>query len=156
MKKKGLTLVELIVSIAIFSIIITIVFNFLISNDKIFTSTSKSIEKKSDVRTAMEYISNQIMNANKIELHPEPDLNEPLVINNISNDDELTNYLSIDGNKIYIINNTISYNSDSDGIVSDISSIEIEDKKNDLYMVKINGKDINGKFSQSSYIKKRK
>jgi prepilin-type N-terminal cleavage/methylation domain-containing protein len=157
MKKKGLTLVELIISIAILSIVMTIAFNFLLSNNKIFNNTSKSVEKKQNIRLAMEYISNKIMDADKVEWYISgAKSTAPLTVNNISIGDVPENYLNIDDKKIYISGNVIRYDADTSAIVSGVYSLQIEEKEKDLYFVKISSGNTSDSFTQSSLIKKRK
>ena len=71
MKKRGMTLIELIVVIAIVSIVITVGFSFVIFGQDVFGKGSTQAEIQSELRLASDIIKNELRYANAIDLIPD-------------------------------------------------------------------------------------
>lgn len=65
---KALTLIEIIVTMAILGIIIAFIFSFQNFETKIFNRTVTKSDLQSDIRTAADYIVNELRNATEISL----------------------------------------------------------------------------------------
>jgi prepilin-type N-terminal cleavage/methylation domain-containing protein len=67
-KNKGVTLIELIISLAILSIFISLTFSTLLFSSKSFDSQAGSIENLSNVRNAISYITREIRKSDSIDV----------------------------------------------------------------------------------------
>jgi prepilin-type N-terminal cleavage/methylation domain-containing protein len=67
-KNKGVTLIELIISLAILSILISLTFSTLLFSSKSFDSQAGSIENLSNVRNAISYITREIRKSDSIDV----------------------------------------------------------------------------------------
>lgn len=65
-KRKGITLIELIVTIAIFSIVIVAIMNLFVFNNKVYSRSEKLSQVQFDVRMASDYITNELRNKTDI------------------------------------------------------------------------------------------
>lgn len=64
--KRGITLIELIVTIAIFSIVIAAILNLFIFNNRVYSRSDKLSQVQFDVRMASDHITTEIRNKNSI------------------------------------------------------------------------------------------
>jgi prepilin-type N-terminal cleavage/methylation domain-containing protein len=67
-QKKGLTLVELVIAMAIFSIVILSVYSFFNFGNKSFNASSRQYNTQSDVRLAVDYASKEVRFATNFAL----------------------------------------------------------------------------------------
>lgn len=67
-QKRGVTLIELIISMAILTIVLSLVFRLLIYNSKVFYKSEDLSQVQFDVRMASDYISTEIRNVKSISL----------------------------------------------------------------------------------------
>ncbi|MFD3156361.1 prepilin-type N-terminal cleavage/methylation domain-containing protein [Haloimpatiens sp. FM7330] len=65
-KHKGFTLIEVIIALAIFIIIITMLYSFFLSNYKVFRSTETNVELRNEGEKAVEQLSKEAMQSSKI------------------------------------------------------------------------------------------
>lgn len=154
-KKKGFTLVEMLVVLFIFSIIVMIVMDFFGFNNRLYSNISKSVDKHANARIAMEFLTSRIRDAKE-----EPVL-QGGILDTTSGDTILTidgtnssMYLKIDGVRIYLENNIIKCDSGSQQAASNITSFIIKNKDSEskVYEVTVNSHD----YSISTFIMNRK
>ena len=67
-KNKGFTLVELVVTVAILSIVMIIVTNFFLYNNRIFRKSDSLSQVQFDVRMASDYITTELRNVENVSL----------------------------------------------------------------------------------------
>ena len=89
MRKRGITLIELIIVIAILGLVISLGFSFVIFGQNIFGKGSTQAEIQSELRLANDIVKNELRYATVIELLP----SVGTVINGSS-------YIYIDGNRL--------------------------------------------------------
>lgn len=70
--KKGFTLMELIIVIALFSVVVTVGMSFLIGSKENFNRSEEASEIHYQVRIASDYIRDEIRNATEIDIVPIP------------------------------------------------------------------------------------
>lgn len=87
--KKGFTLIEVVLAIALIATVITIGVNTYIFSNRTFKEAEKSTIIQNDMRYASKYISNQLRTASKIEL-----------ISNPIEPEKNNNLISVDGGSI--------------------------------------------------------
>lgn len=68
MNNKGYTLVELLVSMAITAVVVTIVISFLVTNSKNYTYASEEVNLQMESQTVMNQLYENIIEANWLEL----------------------------------------------------------------------------------------
>ncbi|MGF7397056.1 prepilin-type N-terminal cleavage/methylation domain-containing protein [Thermoanaerobacterium thermosaccharolyticum] len=141
---KGFTLVELLVTLALLGIVISIYSSLYYSGYKSYTSTQNNIDIEQNVRYAMDYIVNQIDKG-------------PSSIGIIDNGHGLVidgNYIQLDtkNNKIYLDQNQ------GHEIATKIVEFNVSLKNNKLLNIEIVGQnsDGTGRFSLSTDIFARK
>jgi prepilin-type N-terminal cleavage/methylation domain-containing protein len=100
MKKKGFTILELLIALAIAASILAIIFPFFLNNQKILGDTTKSSQLQMDTQLIMESITKSAMEASKISSISSKDSAV-----NTSNLDSV--YATIElGNIVFAIDNT--------------------------------------------------
>ncbi|WP_409227552.1 PulJ/GspJ family protein [Gudongella sp. SC589] len=67
-KKKGVTLIELIITLAIISILITIAFSFFSFSNKTYVRGNDQFDVQSEARLAIDYLTNRLRFATDIEM----------------------------------------------------------------------------------------
>lgn len=60
---KGMSLVEVIISVAIVSIILTVIFSFMVTGSRIFTSSTTEVQMQQDAQLVLNNIENRILDA---------------------------------------------------------------------------------------------
>lgn len=133
---KGITLVELIVALAIFSIIISLTFSMLLSGNRTFNMQIDDVEDFSSVRNGMDYITREIRKADKVDV----------LLNNILKLNETDDY---DGDIYKLHNNSITKNGSI--VISNINEFNIK-RDNSKIDIEIKGKE-NPPLSSTIYIR---
>jgi prepilin-type N-terminal cleavage/methylation domain-containing protein len=64
--KKGVTLIELLISFAILSIILVVAFSFFLFNHRLYTKGERLSQVQFDVRMASQYVTTELRNVNEI------------------------------------------------------------------------------------------
>lgn len=140
MRKKGFTLIEIMISLCILSILVLITFNFVLYNDKNYSSSGKGIDESINLRIGLEFLVNQIASADRVELIDLSGTVNAIKVTSISSYNPGV-YLKItygaDVDKVYILRNILRYNTASEQIVSGIESFSIEDRGRGLYKISI-------------------
>ncbi|TDT61964.1 PilW family protein [Fonticella tunisiensis] len=134
-KKKGFTLIEIIAALFIFSIIVAITFNFINFNNYLFSNISSSVDKKGNLRIAMDFVIEKIRNGNVIII------------------EENNGKVTIDGKSIYVKNNILRYDVDSQQIAPEITDFKVflENETSGLYRVRI----VSEIYSFETFVMKR-
>lgn len=148
--KKGITLIEMLIVLSLFSIIAIITYSFLLSNDNVYLKMSKHSDNMINNRIGMEYLVERVMEAQTIQLreYTNPGISLPhiRVETKLGNP---TNVLDIDGDRLYIkkdistingiqrIENILRCDTDSQQVVPGIYAFEIWDKGGGLYFITI-------------------
>lgn len=148
MIKKGITLVETLIVLSLFSIIVIVSYSFIKTNDNVYLKMSDQLDSRINIRIAMEYIVDRIMDSQSIQLREE---HNPLIsashIRVETKEGSPTNILFIDGERIYIkkdtliinnkqkIQNILRCDTDSQQVVPGIYAFEIWDKGEGLYSI---------------------
>jgi prepilin-type N-terminal cleavage/methylation domain-containing protein len=133
--KKGFTLIEILVVLFIFSIIVVVCLNFFTTNNKIYSKVSKDVDKHSNVRIALEFVSKKIRDGKTIVIS------------------DSGRKISVDSKYIYLNNNILRYDTDSQQIASGITDINFQEvnAEDGLYKIKITSND----YSLTTLIDKR-
>lgn len=133
MKKKGFTLIEVLFTLIVLSTISVYIMNFLFHYNNFVCKIKDNVDTQENMKIAMDFLYDIILKADSIKIE--------------------NNSIFIDGKKVYIKNNILRYDTDSQQIASGITKIEIEkiyDNQN-LYFVKMYSND----NVQSTYILNR-
>jgi prepilin-type N-terminal cleavage/methylation domain-containing protein len=88
MKKKGFTLIELMIAVAIFSIFIIYVYNSFSREQKFFIFTQRAIDLQYDRNTALSYLSEALRNNANMEFSPQ---NDKIIFSDTAHTKELIN-----------------------------------------------------------------
>lgn len=176
MIKKGLTLVEMLVALSLFSILVLIAYSIINSNDTMYKIISRNSDSRINARIAMEYIIDRIMDAHTVQLQESSNpCNNAAHIRVETRQGSPANALIIDGDRFYIkqsskiINgkqikeNIMRCGTDSQQVVPGIYAFEIWDKGSGLYYITLymdnpnNHLDVSypNTHTYSSYVKKR-
>ena len=119
---KGMTLVEVIISVAIVSIVIGVIFSFMVTGSKIFTSSSSEIKMQQDAQLVLSNIENRILDAQLGAYFEQDDTSNPtfakLTILNATGREYI--YWVGTENKVYYDSDTID--------ITDLSAITTKDK----------------------------
>ena len=91
--KKGMTLIELIVTLGILSIVLTAAFSILLFGNKLFANGSTQFNIQNQLRFAMNFIKDETQYATDIEVLSSMDT---LLISNPSSIDTYKNYIYYD------------------------------------------------------------
>lgn len=110
---RGITLIELIVTIAILGIVITAIFSFFDFGNKVFYKVGDQFNTQSNNRLAMTNITQDIQYATEMELLT----SIPTTADMIASEASEYYYLYLNGDKIYIYDDTC-YTSDTPKVVS--------------------------------------
>jgi prepilin-type N-terminal cleavage/methylation domain-containing protein len=146
--KKGITLIEMLVVLSLFSIISIVTYSFIISKDNVYLKMSNHSDNMINNRIAMEYLVERVMDSQIIQLreYTNPEISAP----HIRVETKLegpTNLLVVDSDRLYIkkdistingkqrIENIIRCDTDSQQVVPGIYAFEIWDKGNGLYLI---------------------
>jgi prepilin-type N-terminal cleavage/methylation domain-containing protein len=121
MNKKGFTLIEVVLSLSILCIIAVISIDFIKLNDRVFYNISDSIDRKSNLRIAMEFLYRTIRDCDSIEI--------------------LSNGIKVDNERIYIKNNILRYSVDSQQIAPNITNFSVDKITDILYKIHISSED---------------
>lgn len=118
MKRKGLTLIELMVSISILLIIITICSNILINGLITFHSISQNVNASQELKIAMDFICDTMEKGSMISIG--------------------TAKVTVDSDTIYLKNNILRFDQDQQQIACNIDSFVVEKvKENELYRISL-------------------
>lgn len=123
MKKKGFTSIELLMTLIILSTISVYIMNFLFHYNSFVLKIEDNVDTQENMKIAMDFLYDIISKADSIKIEKDS--------------------IFIDGKKVYIKNNILRYDTDSQQIASGITKIEIEkiyDNQN-LYFVKMYSND---------------
>ena len=133
MIKRGFTIVELMISLSIMVIIITICFNTYLLTLREFAVLEGGVDGKANVRIAMDFITERIREGRSIIFGVED--------------------VTIDGDRIYLRNNILRHGTDSQQIANNINSFGVI-RVNDggLYKVSV----VSGSLCTNTLIRKRK
>lgn len=93
--RSGVTLIELILVVALLSVIVTTAFNFQIFNLKIYNKSDNLSKVQFDVRMASDYITTNIRNANSIST-TDATLDDYIDISILQNKFNLVNYVEFE------------------------------------------------------------
>lgn len=132
MLRKGFTLIEVVAVVAIFLIVTTMSFNFFNFNNRIFYNICSSVDQKANMRIAMEFIYTHIRDSQTISFQ--------------------NKILTVDGRRIYIRNNILRYDTDSQQVAPLITSFNIIDKGSGLYEISL----LSNEYLLTTYVKRRK
>lgn len=133
--KKGFTLVEILVVLLIFSIVVVVCLDFFTTNNKIYSKVSKDVDKHSNVRIALEFVSKKIRDGKTIVIT------------------DGGRKISVDSKYIYLNNKILRYDTDSQQIAAGITDIIFQEvnAEDGLYKIKI----ISNDYSLTTLIDKR-
>lgn len=150
MKRRGISLIEIMIALSIFSIIAAASLGFYCTNRREYKALSNSVDNGVNVRIALEYFFRRIFNSNNVSLIEKKDGIE------IETDEITVNsnqsYICIDGDKIFIFEDIIRCNEKSEHVVSGIKSFTIKKNGEGIYFIKV----ISENFSQSTKVARRK
>lgn len=133
MNRKGFSLIELIVAIFIFSLIVLTCSSIYTVNIKSFNYMDECVEERVNLRIAMDFLADLIRDGQSIVIEG--------------------NNVTIDGKRIYLINNILRYHTDSQQIANNVTSFKVSKlNENGLYNIILTS----GKYSLNTLIKKRK
>lgn len=153
MRKRGITYLEIIIAISIISIIASISLGFYVTNYKNYLMISSDTDEDENLRIAVEYLIEEVVNSGEIELMNSFNGSyisaDEINVENTSGD--IKSYLLAGSNKIYIVNNIIRCNENSNHVVSGIKSFSIKRKKEKLYTITVS----TDKFSAKTNVYKR-
>lgn len=153
MERRGFTLIEIIISLSILSILIVMSLGFVYGNEKIYSSTSKDIDGNVNLRIGLEFLINEILDADKIELIDKSSgkeiVSRSILVTNVSG--TIGSYLKINGDLVYIKNSILRNDTLSQQVVSGIKAFSIEYRGEGLYKIVISS----DKSSLSTIIYKR-
>lgn len=154
MERRGFTLIEIIISLSILSILIVMSLGFVYGNEKIYSSTSKDIDGNINLRIGLEFLINEILDADKVELVDKSSgreiVSKSIIVTTVSG--TTGSYLKINGDLVYIKNSILRNDTLSQQVVSGIKAFSIEDRGEGLYKIVISS----DKSSLSTIIYKRK
>jgi prepilin-type N-terminal cleavage/methylation domain-containing protein len=106
--KQGFTLIELIISLAILSIVMTSIISFFLYNNRVFAKGVDQFNVQSNIRLASDYITNQIRYATKIEILDTMDA--AMISDPLNEIDAYASYIYYENGKIIRLS---KYNSNS-------------------------------------------
>jgi prepilin-type N-terminal cleavage/methylation domain-containing protein len=136
-KKKGFTLIEVLIVLFILGIVAAVSMDFFISSRKVYSKISDGVDKQANVRIAMEFITRHIRNAKSISL---------------SKDSGGKDVLTIDGDKLYLrYDNILRFKVDSQQIASNITAFNAVDMGSGVYKITVTSDD----YSQTTLISQR-
>lgn len=139
MKEKGFTLVEIIIGLSIVSIIVTICLEFYISNYRYYLKLSNEVDEEVNLRIAIEYLYDVIMSSQGVELVKNVG-NIKTFVNEIDVESGATQpeqYLFADNKKIYIVNDIIRCDQNSNHVVSNIKEFSIKRRGLVIYIITV-------------------
>lgn len=137
-KKKGFTLVELLIVLFILGIVAAVSMDFFISSRKQYNRISDRVDKQANVRIALEFITRHIRDAKVI---------------GVSKDSYARDVLVIDGDNLYLKNdNILRFKVDSQQIASGITAFNALDMGSGVYKITV----ASGDYTQSTLISQRK
>lgn len=144
MKKRGFSFVEVVIGMAIILVIAEISLEMYISNYRNYLKLSSYVDENTNLRIALEYIADEIINSKNVKLVK---INENIhtFVDEINVNSEVwqpKQYLLIDDKKIYIVNNIIRFNQNSNHVVSNIKSFSIKKNELMLYTITVNSKSL--------------
>lgn len=176
MIKKGITLIETLVVLALLTIIIAVTYCFIETNENAYSIMSRHSDRSINTLIAMEYIIDRILDSDTVKLqkHDNPEVSASH-IRVETRQGAPTNILLIDGERIYIkkdtliingkekIENILRCDTDSQQVVPGIYAFEIWDRGNGLYKIDLyldnpddhEDSEYPGTHFYSSYVKKR-
>lgn len=131
MKKRGITLIELIAALAFFMVIVSITFDVYNKNIKYYSDLGTSIDERANSRIALDFTAGHLRGAQ--------------IIGTASDS------VSIDGHKIYLKNNILRYDYDSVQIANNITGFEVRALNSYLFRVTISA----GDYSTTAIINTR-
>ncbi|MCX7885187.1 MAG: type II secretion system GspH family protein [Caloramator sp.] len=123
MKKNGYTLIEVLMATIILAVLLSYVLNFLYYYNAFIKKIESNVDIQENMKIAADFLYENIIKAQNIDVEKD--------------------FLLIDGKRIYIKDNILRYDTDSQQIASGISKIEIkkiEDIQN-LYFLSLHFKD---------------
>lgn len=153
MKKRGISLIEIMIALSILSIIAAASLGFYYTNKRAYKALSNSVDDSVNVRIALEYFFRRIINSNNVSLIEKKDGIEieadEITVNSVNNN---LSYIYIDGDKIFIFEDIIRCNQKSEHVVSGIKSFTIKKNGEGTYFIKVTSEN----FSQSTKVSRRK
>jgi prepilin-type N-terminal cleavage/methylation domain-containing protein len=153
-KCKGLTLVEVLISIFLLSIIAVLTLGFVNSSNYLRRQAASRVDENMNLRIGLEYLAREIQEAKSLKLiekinHSETEVDE-FEAESVSSNPRF--YVYIDGERLFLIDNIIRRHTESQQIVSGIKTFSIKYNEEGLYTLKISSE----KHSVSTRIYKRK
>jgi prepilin-type N-terminal cleavage/methylation domain-containing protein len=111
LKRRGISLIETLVVLSLFSIIVIVTYSFIKTNGNIYLKLSNHSDSRINNRIAMEYIVDRIMDSQSIQLREDTnhEISAPY-IRVETKQGTPTNILVIDGERIYIKKDTLVIN----------------------------------------------
>lgn len=153
MKKRGISLIEIMIALSILSIIASASLGFYYTNKRAYKALSNSVDDSVNARIALEYFFRRIINSNNVSLIEKKDGIEieadEITVNSVNNN---LSYIYIDGDKIFIFEDIIRCNQKSEHVVSGIKSFTIKKNGEGTYFIKVTSEN----FSQSTKVSRRK
>jgi prepilin-type N-terminal cleavage/methylation domain-containing protein len=154
LKRRGFTLIEVLVSISILSIIAVSTLSFVGSSDSLGRDIIERVEENMNLRIGLEYLAREIQGADSVRLIKKVNYSETEVdeieASSVSSNPGF--YIYIDGEKLFLIKNILRRHTESQQIVSGIKSFYIKSEEGELYTIKISSEN----YSLSTRIYKRK
>jgi hypothetical protein len=117
MKNKGFSLIELIIALAFLMIICSITFDAYNNSMKSFKALSKGIDGRGNSRIALDFIVCNLKGATNIS--------------------STSNCVNLDSHKIYLKNNILRYDYDSEQVANNISGFSVVAMNKLLYRVTV-------------------
>lgn len=116
---KGMSLVEVIISVAIVSIILTVVFSFMVTGSRIFTSSTTEVQMQQDAQLVLNNIENRILDAQLGAYYEQDNATNPTFAKLTILNEGTREYIFWVGteNKIYYDSDTVN-TADLDSIVA--------------------------------------
>lgn len=139
-KKRGLTLIELIIVIALLSVIAMSTLSFVLSAERLHTTLVGEVDEGVNLRIALEYLTREIKNSSSLRLIKREGYSEKevpmVVVESVSYNSP--QYLYIDSERVFLIDNIIRRTTESYHIVSGIKSFWVENLGDGLYTIGVN------------------
>jgi prepilin-type N-terminal cleavage/methylation domain-containing protein len=122
-RKRGFTLIEMLIALALLVIICSVTLGIYNNSMKSFDSLSESVDKRGNCRIALDFIVSNLKEATTIST--------------------ANSCVNLDGHKIYLKNNILRYDYDSEQVASSISEFSVVALSSFLYKITVKAVDYN-------------